>query len=71
MIPPTSMIGAVTMTVRPVRTTIWTCCTSLVLRVMSEAAPKKLTSTWANDSTCRKTAPRTSRPNPIAIRAAQ
>jgi len=69
--PPTIMIGAETMTVRPIRTTIWTCWTSLVLRVMSEAVPKWLTSTCENDSTERKMAPRRSRPNPIETLAAQ
>ena len=44
--PPTIMIGAETIIVRPMRTTIWTCCTSFVLRVISEAVPKWLTSTW-------------------------
>ena len=33
-------------------TTVWTCWTSLVLRVMSDAGPNRLTSTWENVSTC-------------------
>ena len=69
MIPPTMRIGAETITVRPMNTTVWTCWTSLVLRVMSDGAPKWLTSTWENVSTVEKTARRTSRPNPIATRA--
>ena len=69
--PPTSMIGAETMTVRPIRTTIWTCWTSFVFRVISEAAPKWLTSTWENDSTLRKMPARRSRPNAIETLAAQ
>jgi hypothetical protein len=40
MIPPTHMIGADTMSVNVMRTTIWTCCTSLVVRVISDGAPK-------------------------------
>ena len=35
-------------------TTVWTCWTSLVLRVMSEAGPNRLTSTWENVSTFAK-----------------
>ncbi len=53
------------------RTTIWTCWTSFVLRVISEAVPKWLTSTCENDSTERKIAPRTSRPNDIETFADQ
>ena len=74
MTPPTIMIGAEIMTVRPIRTTIWTCWTSFVLRVMSEAVPKWLTSTCENDSTVRKigaahVAPeRPSRPSPPSRR---
>ena len=40
------IMGADRMTVRPMNTTVWTCCTSLVLRVMSDAGPKWLISTW-------------------------
>ena len=66
-IPPTIRIGADTRIVRPMKTTCWTCCTSLVLRVMSDAGPKRLTSTWPKVSTIPKTALRTSRANPFAI----
>ncbi len=69
--PPTSMIGADTMTVRPMRTTIWTCWTSFVLRVISEAVPKWLTSTWENVSTFPKMPARRSRPKAIDTFAAQ
>ncbi len=70
MMPPTTMIGAEIIIVRPMRTTIWTCCTSLVLRVMSDGVPKWLTSTCEKVSTVRKIALRTSRPKPIAIAGA-
>ena len=46
MIPPTIRIGAETMIVRAMNTTVWTCWTSFVLRVISDAGPKWLTSTW-------------------------
>ncbi len=71
MIPPTMRIGAETMIVRPMKTTVWTCWTSLVLRVMSDGAPIRLTSTCENVSTLVKMALRTSRPKPIAMRADQ
>ena len=48
------------------KTTVWTCWTSFVLRVISDGGPKRLTSTWENVSTLRKIALRTSRPKPIA-----
>ena len=47
-------------------TTVWTCWTSLVLRVISDAGPNWLTSTCENVSTLVKIALRTSRPKPIA-----
>ena len=46
MIPPTIRIGAETIIVRAMKTTVWTCWTSFVLRVISDAGPKRLTSTW-------------------------
>ena len=67
--PPTIRIGAETITVRPTKTRVWTCWTSLVLRVMSDAAPNPLTSTCEKVSTLVKIALRTSRPKPIATRA--
>ena len=69
MIPPMIRIGAEMMTVRPKNTSVWTCWTSFVLRVISEAAPKVLTSTCEKVSTFVKMALRTSRPKPIATRA--
>jgi hypothetical protein len=69
--PPTMRIGADTRIVRPMKTTSWTCWTSFVLRVISEAGPNRLTSTWENVSTLLKIALRRSRPKPIAIRAPQ
>ena len=39
-IPPTHMIGAVTRTVAVICTSTWICCTSLVVRVRSEAGEK-------------------------------
>ncbi len=62
MMPPMIIIGADRMTVRPMNTTVWTCWTSLVLRVMSDAGPNWLTSTCENVSTDSKMAARTSRP---------
>jgi hypothetical protein len=56
------------MIVRAMKTTIWTCCTSFVLRVMSEALPKWLISGWEKLATRLKIAPRTSRPKDMATR---
>ena len=69
-IPPTHMIGAATSMVQVVRTSIWTCCTSLVLRVISDGAPNRLNSRAENSPTRWNSALRTSRPKPIAVRAA-
>ena len=68
-IPPTHMIGAATSIVQVTSTSIWTCCTSLVLRVISDGAPNRLSSRAENAPTRWKTAERTSRPNPMAVRA--
>ncbi len=65
--PPTIMIGARIITLSIIMTTICTCWTSLVFRVMSEGAPKVLISVAEKLSTRRKIAPRTSRPNAIAV----
>ncbi len=67
--PPKHMIGAVTSIVQDSSTSIWTCCTSLVPRVISEGAPNWFTSRAENSPTRWKSAPRTSRPKPIAVRA--
>ncbi len=64
--PPTIMIGAATKSVQIIATSSWVCCTSLVIRVMSDDGPKVLTSEVENAVTRRKSAPRTSRPNAIA-----
>ena len=49
--PPTIMIGAVAISVQLSRTSICTCCTSLVFRVIREGAPKRATSRLENDPT--------------------
>ncbi len=67
MIPPTARIGAMIIMLRPIRTTIWTCWTSFVLRVMSDAVPNVSSSAREKLSTLRKMAPRTSRPNAIPV----
>jgi hypothetical protein len=51
MTPPMAMNGASTMTLRPMTTTIWTCWTSLVVRVISEGAPNVLSSASENRCT--------------------
>ena len=69
MIPPTHMMGAMTMKFRAMSVSIWICWTSLVLRVISEGAPKLPTSRALNEPTRRNTLRRRSRPTPIAVRA--
>lgn len=69
MIPPTHMIGADTISVNASSTSIWTCWTSLVVRVISEGAPKRPSSRAEKDWTRSKTAARTSRPRAEAVRA--
>lgn len=44
MMPPMAIMGANSIMVRPMASSIWTCWTSFVLRVMSEGAPKRLIS---------------------------
>ena len=66
--PPVIMIGALAIIVQPIKTTICTCWTSLVVRVISDGAPKRPTSRFENDPTFRNTASRRSRPRPIAVR---
>ena len=65
MMPPTSMMGAVTSMVSAIWTNSCTCCTSLVLRVIKEGVPKRFISVAENCWTRSKTALRTSRPKPI------
>lgn len=67
--PPTHMMGADTISVNVIRASIWTCWTSLVVRVISEGAPKCPTSREEKDCTRSKTAARTSRPSADAVRA--
>ncbi len=67
--PPTIMIGAITISVHDISTSICTCCTSLVSRVIRLGAPKCCTSRWLNMPTRWKIAARTSRPKPMAVRA--
>ena len=67
--PPTIMIGAATIIVQLISTSICTCCTSLVLRVISDGAPIRCTSRLENVPTRWNSAERRSRPNDIAVRA--
>ena len=69
MMPPTIMIGAATSSVPAISTSICTCWTSLVSRVISEGAPNCCTSRAENVPTRWKIAARRSRPKPIALRA--
>ena len=69
MLPPTTVIGAATASVHAMTTSICTCCTSLVMRVMSDGAPNWFTSRAEKSVTRWNRSPRTSRPNPIATRA--
>ena len=54
--PPTHMIGAATSIVHDISTSIWTCWTSFVLRVISDGAPNRLSSRAENSPTRWKTA---------------
>ena len=67
MMPPTAMIGAMIMMLNAITRTIWTCWTSLVLRVISDGVPKVLVSFCEKSITLRKIALRTSRPNDMAV----
>lgn len=69
MMPPKHMIGADTISVNAISVSIWTCCTSLVVRVIRDGAPKWPTSREENDWTRPKTAARMSRPTAAAVRA--
>ena len=64
--PPIMVIGAATNTVDDSSASSCTCCTSFVVRVIRVGAPKRLSSRAEKDSTRSNTAPRTSRPKPIA-----
>ena len=63
------VIGAATSSVHDISTRIWTWVTSLVMRVISDGAPKWATSCAEKLVTRWNSAPRTSRPNAIATRA--
>ena len=54
--PPTHMIGAATSIVQDISTSICTCCTSFVFRVISDGAPNRFTSRAENSPTRWKTA---------------
>ena len=56
------------MSVADTCTSIWTCCTSLVLRVMSEGAPKLPTSRCEKATTRWKKSARRFLPIPMASR---
>ncbi|OLT17879.1 hypothetical protein BJF80_00720 [Serinicoccus sp. CUA-874] len=68
--PPTAVIGAATSMTRVMKVTCCTCCTSLVLRVMSDGAPNSPSSREEKPRTCSTSPARTSRPTPMAVRAA-
>ena len=65
MMPPTSMMGAVTSMVSAICKKSCTCWTSFVLRVINDGVPKRFISVAENCWTRSKTARRTSRPKPI------
>ncbi len=69
MMPPTHMIGAMTMIVKVISASIWTCCTSLVFLVISDGVPSRPTSRAEKSCTRLKIASRRSRPNAIAVLA--
>ena len=64
--PTTIVIGAPIAIVQVITTSICTCCTSLVMRVMSDGAPNAPTSRAENSVTWWNRAARRSRPKPIA-----
>ncbi len=68
MTPPTIMIGEEAAMRQAMSTSICTCWTSLVPRVISEGAPNWSTSRWENVPTRWNRSRRTSRPNDIAVR---
>ncbi len=67
MRPPMAVIGAATTTLSIISTTIWTCCTSLVVRVMSDGGPNLLTSACEKPWMRRNREPRVSRPRPMEV----
>ncbi len=71
MMPPIASSGALTSIVAPIIASICTCCTSFVLRVMSDPGPNCETSRSENALTLSNTSLRTSRPGFIAAFAAK
>ena len=71
IIPPTHMIGAMTISVSPICRNSWICWISLVLRVIRDGVPKRFISRAEKDCTRVNTAARMSAPAPIATRDAQ
>jgi hypothetical protein len=69
--PPTIMIGAPTIIDRAMKTTIWVCWTSLVVRLMRVGAPNCATSRAEKSTTPWNTSARVSRPKAMAVRAAR
>jgi len=69
MMPPTHMIGAATISVNVISTSICTCWTSLVVLVISDGVPNLPTSRAENVCTRLNTAWRMSRPTAIAAAA--
>ncbi len=63
------MIGAATTSVNVMSARVCTCCTSFVVRVISDGAPSAVTSRVESDWILWKSALRTSRPTTIAVRA--
>ena len=68
MMPPTQVIGAAISRTHVMRTNICTCCTSFVMRVMSEGAPNLATSRDEKSDTWWNRPLRTSRPKAMAVR---
>ncbi len=69
MMPPIAVTGASTIIVSPTMTSIWSCCTSLVLRVIRDGTVKRCIWARENSSTRRNRSPRRSRPKRIDVRA--
>ena len=67
--PTTIVIGAAIAIVDAITTSIWTCCTSFVIRVISDGAPKVPTSRAEKSVTWWNRFLRRSRPKPIATLA--
>ena len=65
-VPPTSMIGAMSIMAQTMKTTIWICWMSLVERVTREGAPNRETSSGLKRWTWVKMSRRIWRPRPMA-----